>query len=239
MILNSNGDLPLNINKMQNMPNMSNNLMNINNFNMNNMNQINNNNIMNNNIMMINNNLINDQTGLQNNNDFGSNFKEYVSVGNPENNNFNIMNNNIQNNINLNEEQCINNNNNDDINDYSPKKDGDTWVKVNQYIKDSIKETSQISGVLYRGEDFTEEQINNIKEICSSYFNFSKLEDSKNGYKIAQRLKQKYEGEWFFLVCPEINNKTMQDFDFKFTNIERKNMLIFSENNFRFYICRL
>ena len=187
---------------------------------------------------MLNNNLINDQTGLQNNNDFGSNFKEYVSVGNPENNNFNIMNNNIQNNINLNEEQCINDNN-DDINDYSPKKKGDTWVKVNQYIQDSIKDISQNSGVLYRGRDYTEEQINDIKEICSSYFNFSKLEDSKNGYKIAQRLKQKYEGEWFFLVCPEINNKTMQDFDFKFTNIERKNMLIFSENNFRFYICRL
>ena len=86
-----------------------------------------------------------------------------------------------------------------------------------------------------------DKEIIEIKEIYSTQFNF--FNHSKNDNKISQKLKFKLGGEWFVLICEITNEKNIEDFDFKFTNIKRRNILIFTENfaekKFRFYICKI
>ena len=242
-MMNMNMDLN-NRNNMINIFNNANNMMN------NNMNNINN--IMNNNI---NNNMMNlnqlSENLLPNNNSFQSNFNKYIYENNINNNNENNFQNNnsfYQNNINENKIQNNSNNinNNPNINNINSEDSNLNFtaklLKKGNII-DNIKIRIPHSEINQKAENFTDPEIRQIKDICSTQFNFTKPDDSKNDNKISQKLKFKLGGEWFVLICEITNEKNIEDFDFKFTNIKRRNILIFTENfaekKFRFYICKI
>ena len=153
-----------------------------------------------------------------------NNCNEYNNNNNFNNENLNIPNNNITNS--LNEEIIPNMLNNSD--------NYDTGGKIRKAMgieRPIIEETIQ------KG-NFPEEMIGEIKEICSSYFNSSQESTAKIGI-ISDKLKEKYKGEWFVLICPKSKEKETEDFDFKFTNMDPKNTLIFLKKNVIFYICKL
>ena len=82
-----------------------------------------------------------------------------------------------------------------------------------------------------------DKEIIEIKEICSTQFNF--FNHSKNDNKISQKLKFKFNFEWFIFIFEVTNEKNRKDFYFEFTNIKRKNIFIFIEYKFIFYICKI
>ena len=82
-----------------------------------------------------------------------------------------------------------------------------------------------------------DKEIIEIKEICSLQFNF--FNHSKNDNKISQKLKFKFNFEWFIFIFEVTNEKNRKDFYFEFTNIKRKNIFIFIEYKFIFYICKI
>ena len=188
-----------------------------NNINFNNMINFNNNNNMNNN-MNININI--NQTGFQNDNMAG-NFKVYYS---PEINNGN------NNDSNMNDVQ------NNEVN-YELNEDDLTKKIVSKIYKNNsqpLKETN----ILQKG-NFSDDEINKIKKICVSYFDFSKPNDQKNADKISQMIKQNYENTEWFVLCCEKSSGNNEDFDFKFTYFENENTLILHEKKVLFYICKL
>ena len=202
----------MNIMNIRNAYNFANN--NIMNFNNNN-----NNNNINNNMNMMNNINTAEQTNFVNNN-FNGNFNMYYEYTKKENEN---KDNNIA-------------SNNEPINQNNEESNQDTRIVYKVYGNDNfIQEESKILQI----GNFEEKVINDIKEICSSNFNFSKPDDPKNVDIISQLLKQKYKGDWFVLSCHKTPGKAIEDFDFKFTNIKDENTLIFSQNKFIFYICKL
>ena len=189
---------------------------------------------------------------LPNNNSFQSNFNKYIYENNINNNNENNFQNNnsfYRNNINENKIQNnsnININNNPNINNINSEDSNLNFtaklLKKGNII-DNIKIRIPHSEINQKAENFTDPEIRQIKDICSTQFNFTKPDDSKNDNKISQKLKFKLGGEWFVLICEITNEKNIEDFDFKFTNIKRRNILIFTENfaekKFRFYICKI
>ena len=188
---------------------------------------------------------------LPNNGSFQSNFNKYIYENNINNNNENNFQNNnsfYQNNINENKIQNNSNNinNNPNINNINSEDSNLNFtaklLKKGNII-DNIKIRIPHSEINQKAENFTDPEIRQIKEICSTQFNFTKPDDSKNDNKISQKLKFKLGGEWFVLICEITNEKNIEDFDFKFTNIKRRNILIFTENfaekKFRFYICKI
>ena len=82
-----------------------------------------------------------------------------------------------------------------------------------------------------------DKEIIEIKEIYSTQFNF--FNHSKNDNKISQKLKFKFNFEWFIFIFEVTNEKNRKDFYFEFTNIKRKNIFIFIEYKFIFYICKI
>jgi len=243
-----NMNMNMNLNNRNNMINIFNNANNMMNNNMNNINNIMNNNINNN---MMNLNHLSENL-LPNNGSFQSNFNKYIYENNINNNNENNFQNNnsfYQNNINENKIQNnsnININNNPNINNINSEDSNLNFtaklLKKGNII-DNIKIRIPHSEINQKAENFTDPEIRQIKEICSTQFNFTKPDDSKNDNKISQKLKFKLGGEWFVLICEITNEKNIEDFDFKFTNIKRRNILIFTENfaekKFRFYICKI
>ena len=209
----------------QNNNQMNNNNMNIkninqqnnNNINFNNMINFNNNNNMNNNLNM---NMNMNQTCFQNDNMAG-NFKMYYSSE---------INNGNNNDSNMNEVQ-----NNED--NYEPNQANDYTQKI---VNKAFPESSQSpkENILQKG-NFSEDEINKIKSICVSYFDFSKPNDQKNADKISQMIKQNYENTEWFVLCCEKSSGNNEDFDFKFTYLENKNTLILCEKKVLFYICKL
>ena len=184
-----------------------------NNINFNNMINFNNNNNMNNNLNM---NI--GETGFQNDN-MASNFKMYYS---PEINNKN------NNDTNINDVQ-----NNEDI--YQSNES--TMKMLSKVFPNSPLPLNEIN-ILQKG-NFSEDEINKIKEICVSYFDFAKPNDQKNADKISQMIKQKYENTEWFVLCCEKSSGNNEDFDFKFTYFENNNTLILCEKKVLFYICKL
>ena len=210
----------------------NNNQMNNNNMHIKNLNQQINNNINFNNMINFNNNNNNNmnnnmninininQTGFQNDNMAG-NFKVYYS---PEINNGN------NNDSNMNDVQ------NNEVN-YELNEDDLTKKIVSKIYKNNsqpLKETN----ILQKG-NFSEDEINEIKKICVSYFDFSKPNDQKNADKISQMIKQNYENTEWFVLCCEKSSGNNEDFDFKFTYFENENTLILHEKKVLFYICKL
>ena len=140
----------------------------------------------------------------------------------------------------------INNGNNNDSNmndvqnnevNYELNEDGLTKKIVSKIYKNSsqpLKETN----ILQKG-NFSEDEINKIKKICVSYFDFSKPNDQKNADKISQMIKQNYENTEWFVLCCEKSSGNNEDFDFKFTYFENSNTLILHEKKVLFYICKL
>jgi len=186
-----------------------------NNINFNNIINFNNNNNMNNNMNM---NININQTGFQNDNMAG-NFKVYYS---PEINNGN------NNDSNMNDVQ------NNEVN-YEPNESAGFTQK---FIHENLGIGPNETNILQKG-NFSQDEINKIKEICISYFDFSKPNDQKNADKISQMIKQNYENTEWFVLCCEKSSGNNEDFDFKFTYFENKNTLILCEKKVLFYICKL
>ena len=115
------------------------------------------------------------------------------------------------------------------------------FTKKQMYDKKIIKEEfNSFGGInIYQKGIFNDEETNNIKNICIAIFDSSRPFDQSNVEKISLKLKQAYEGEWFVLVCQENLNKKSENFDFKFSNVDLKNIFIFSHNNYRFYIGKI
>ena len=196
-------------------------------------------------------NLNNNQVNFQNNKMQSGNFNNYNNFSDNNfnnnngfnNNNFfnnNIMNNNnIQNNLNSNTNNLYNNNGQTNMNlEQINYEDDDTlkFLRQKQIINQNIKNSDVI---FHQTGNFDGEILNEIKDICTSQFNLKNLSETKIDDKIAQRIRQKYGGEWFVLICELSLNKEQEDFDFKFTNIPRKNIIIFTQDNFRFYVCKI
>ena len=207
----------------------NNNQMNNNNMHIKNINQQVNNNINFNNIINFNNNNNNmnnnmnmniniNQTGFQNDNMAG-NFKVYYS---PEINNGN------NNDSNMNDVQ------NNEVN-YELNESLDFTQKI---INKKFGKGPNETNILQKG-NFSQDEINKIKEICISYFDFSKPNDQKNADKISQMIKQNYENTEWFVLCCEKSSGNNEDFDFKFTYFENSNTLILHEKKVLFYICKL
>ena len=186
-----------------------------NNINFNNMINFNNNNNMNNN-MNININI--NQTGFQNDNMAG-NFKVYYSPG---------INNGNNNDSNMNDVQ------NNEVN-YEPNESAGFTRKI---IHENLGIGPNETNILQKG-NFSQDEINKIKEICISYFDFSKPNDQKNADKISQMIKHNYENTEWFVLCCEKSSGNNEDFDFKFTYFENENTLILHEKKVLFYICKL
>ena len=55
-----------------------------------------------------------------------------------------------------------------------------------------------------------DKEIIEIKEICSTQFNF--FNHSKNDNKISQKLRFKFKVEWFIFICEVTNEKNSEDF---------------------------
>ena len=182
-----------------------------NNINFNNMINFNNNNNMNNNMNI-------NQAGFQNDNMAG-NFKVYYS---PEINN--------------------GNNNDSNMNDVQNNEDNYQLNESLDFTRKIIHENLGIgpneTNILQKG-NFSQDEINKIKEICFSYFDFAKPNDQKNADKISQMIKQNYENTEWFVLCCEKSSGNNEDFDFKFTYFENKNTLILCEKKVLFYICKL
>ena len=80
--------------------------------------------------------------------------------------------------------------------------------------------------------NFQKEQIDEIKKIC--------VHNKGDINMIKQKLKQKFGGEWFVLIYVKTSLlKKEEDFDFNFTNNSKENVFIFSENKYKYYICKL
>ena len=171
------------------------------------------------------------------NNNFNDNNNRFNSDNNFLNNNFNMVN-NMENNFNSNN-NLFNNNEQPiiDLNQNNYENSDTMKILKNHIPKDEDSKYNEIK--IHQNGNFKNEQLDEIIDICTSQLNLNYLRDTKTDDKIAQRIKQKYGGEWFVLICQLSSNKDQEDFDFKFTNITRKNLIIFSIQNFRFYVCRL
>ena len=179
----------------------------------------------------------NDNDSQNNNNIFGNNYQEYINNNNKMINN----NNNANNNQNINENNPINpayyvpdDNNTLSLSsvDFTKKK-----ITEKNLFKGDITSMSQLK--IIEPGNFNPEEIDNIKNICISEFNTSNPLDQTNIDKISQKLKLKYDGEWFVLICEQSAPKKRLNFDFKFSNLDWKDILIFSQHNFRFYIGKI
>ena len=191
---------------------------------------------------------------LQNkNNFFGNNYQEYFDNKNNKMVNYNNADNNQNNNQNIN--QNINQNNNQNINqnllnnsDYYNPDDNNTLTLSHygytkkQFIQKNMINRHQMpenSSTIIQPGNFNQEEIEDIKKICIDGFDTSIPFDQTNIDKISQKLKLKYEEEWFVLVCEQSSPKDRLNFDFKFSNLDSKDVLIFSHYNFRFYIGKI
>ena len=177
------------------------------------------------------------------NNNFNDNFNDNNNFNSNNNNNYfnnnNIVNNNIQNNFNSNNNDLYNNNQLENMNYTQNNCEDDRTLKIlekENIIKQNI---NNFELIFNQNGNFDEEILNEIKDICLDQFTLKNLSETKIDDKIAQRIKQKYGGEWFVLICELSPNKEQEDFDFKFTNIPRKNIIIFTRGKFRFYVCKL
>ena len=207
-------------------------------FNQNNFNNSNTNNIDYNSVdtrMCTNNN------GSQNsNNFFGNNYNQYI-----DSNTNNLVNNNQNNNQNINE----NNQNQNppiyfDSGDINPDETLSQVMDTKKFINDKhfLKETIPISNetkIIQRGQDFNDSEIEDIKNICITLFDSAHPYEQTNVEKISQRLKIKYDGEWFVLISEQSSQKQCLNFDFKFSNIESKDIFILSHLTHRFYIGKI
>ena len=177
-----------------------------------------------------------------NNNFNNNNFNDNNNFNSNNNNNYfnnNIVNNNIQNNFNSNNNDLYNNNQQENMNYTQNNCEDDRTLKIlekENIIKQNI---NNFELIFNQNGNFDEEILNEIKDICLDQFTLKNLSETKIDDKIAQRIKQKYGGEWFVLICELSPNKEQEDFDFKFTNIPRKNIIIFTRGKFRFYVCKL
>ena len=238
------------------MPNNFNNNMN------NNMRIMNNNNNNLNNQRNNYNNMNNDKYIDKNKNSINDNMNNLSNINNPNlgnnipnmnsqnhNNQF-LMNKNQNNNSNMNNNMNIhiniNNNNNNFPNNQnnliSNKENNisDKTVVYNQensetfnILNNAIKKNSQEKEVITKG-NFDEKKIREIIQICLKFFDNTNTTTTKYN-NISQKLKDKFKGEWFVLICED----TEKDFDFKFSNLKSDDTLIFIEKNFRFYVCKL
>ena len=183
---------------------------------------------------------------LQNkNNFFGNNYQEYFDNKNNKMVNYNNADNNQNNNQNIN--QNINQNllNNSDY--YNPDDNNTLTLSGYGYTKQQFIQKNMInrhqmpenSSTIIRPGNFNQEEIDDIKKICIDGFDTSIPFDQTNIDKISQKLKLKYEEEWFVLVCEQSSPKDRLNFDFKFSNLDSKDVLIFSHYNFRFYIGKI
>ena len=172
-----------------------------------------------------------------------SNFKQYAPTNKNENNINNMNNNNSDNfNIDNNNDNCEKNTlNYDNKKDKQYKNNEDSNYDTHNVIinLETVQKMISLEPKILNKGIFTDNQINQIKNICFSSLNLSNLDDTKNDDKISQKLKQKYMGEWFVLICQQKSEKDVLDFDFKFTNINKGNTLIFSYKNLRLYITKI
>ena len=183
----------------------------------------------------------NNNDSQNSNNFFGNNYNQYI-----DSNNNNLANNNNQNN-----NQNINENNQnqnppiyfdsgDNILDETLSQVMDTKKFIND--KHILKDTIPISNetkIIQRGQDFNDSEIEDIKNICISLFDSTHPYEQTNVEKISQRLKIKYDGEWFVLISEQSSQKQCLNFDFKFSNIESKDIFILSHLTHRFYIGKI
>ena len=177
------------------------------------------------------------------NNNFNDNFNDNNNFNSNNNNNYfnnnNIVNNNIQNNFNSNNNDLYNNNQLENMNYTQNNCENDGTLKILEKENIIKHKINNFELIFNQNGNFDEEILNEIKDICLDQFTLKNLSETKIDDKIAQRIKQKYGGEWFVLICELSPNKEQEDFDFKFTNIPRKNIIIFTRGKFRFYVCKL
>ena len=76
---------------------------------------------------------------------------------------------------------------------------------------------------------------NNIKKFIINILN-NPPDNNKQPYKsISQKLKQHFKGEWFIFVT----EKDYEDFDFKFSDINDDQIMVFIYNQFKVYVSKL
>ena len=179
----------------------------------------------------------NNNDSQNSNNFFGNNYNQYI-----DSNTNNLANNNNQN---------INENNQNqnppiyfDSGDNIPDETLSQFMDTKKFINDKhiLKDTIPISNetkIIQRGQDFNDSEIEEIKNICISLFDSTHPYEQTNVEKISQRLKIKYDGEWFVLISEQSSQKQCLNFDFKFSNIESKDIFILSHLTHRFYIGKI
>ena len=181
---------------------------------------------------------------LQNNNKnfFGDNYNQYIdSTNNKMINN----NNNQNNNQNINE----NNQNQNQTLIFAPEDNNipdETFsqlINTKEFINDKnfLKEKIPIkteTKVIQNG-DFDETEGKDIQNICISLFDSSHPYEQTNVEKISQKLKLKYDGEWFVLISEQASQNKRLNFDFKFSNLKWEEIFILSHLTHRFYIGKI
>ena len=209
--------------------NMNNNNMNNNNMNNNNMNNNMANNNLNNNMNNGNNNMNNNMANNNlnnnmNNNNFGNNNMGNINMNNNMNNN-NMGNNNMGINNNNNQNNQFNNNNN---NNYNPNNQLNNQMLQNQNnpVNNNNIDISDIT--VLRNGDIDKNTIDNIRSICKRELQ----QNQSPADNIAQNLKKTLNKEWFVIVV----DKSINNFDFKFSQFEDESVLVLSYQQKEIYI---
>ena len=182
----------------------------------------------------------NNKDSQNNNNFFGNNYNQYIdtNINKMINNNNNHQNNNQninENNQDQNQTLCYQPG--DNISDESLSQLDNTKDFIFNKISCKVPNTNETK-IIQRG-DFNDVEIEYIKNICISLFDSLNPYEQTNVEKITQNLKLKYDGEWFVLISKEAPEKKYFDFDFKFSNIEWKEIFILSNSTHRFYIGKI
>ena len=184
--------------------------------------------------MRIDNNNSNFMDNMNNNQINDHNYNNIINTNMIKNmvkiNNNNVINKNSSINLN-NENSFVENSNKNDTNFslYYPN-DIQTMKVIREKIPDVITSGGNGPKVIQEG-NFKKDQIHKIKNIINSYKVTVEM--------ISQKLKEKIGGDWFVLSYKQDQDAKIEDFDFKFTNNKIEDVFIFSENKYKYYICKL
>ena len=162
------------------------------------------------------------------------NFME--SIMNNKNNNMN-MNNLIQ--MNFENNPIINMNIMNNINNFNnnipiiSKPNESSMNNNDKNLKKIIKIESVI--LINKSKDINDEQYDMITQICSNAINEEKDLKIDIAIYCAEKIRKKFNGQWFVLI----QNKDDKNFEFGFSKIKFKNILIFQNKEKIIYITPL